>query len=186
MALTKVQKELVKPADSLNPTGAILMFAGSVAPTGWLLCDGTEYSKTLYPELSAVLSVGDTFPYGQTNGSGGAGTTHFRLPDFRAMFPRGAAMGAVGSIQVNSINYTPQSLGTRQGDAMQGHYHRTKVNINGGLNNSSFDYASNIPSPTGTADNIITGPISDGTNGTPRTTSETRPINLSVNFIIKY
>jgi len=24
MALTKVQKELVKPADSLNPTGAIL------------------------------------------------------------------------------------------------------------------------------------------------------------------
>ncbi|MDC1068276.1 hypothetical protein OAQ99_03850 [Candidatus Kapabacteria bacterium] len=33
---------------------------------------------------------------------------------------------------------------------------------------------------------VYSGYVSDGTNGTPRISSETRPVNLSINFIIKY
>lgn len=180
MALTKVQNELLS-SQYLNPVGCVQMFAGSAAPSGWLLCNGQEYLKSAYPGLNSILSVGGTYPYGQTNGSGGVGTTHFKVPDFRAMFPRGASMGA-STVQINSINYTPQSLGTRQPDAMQGHKHNYTppnpgtaiANVNGTNTGAILDAGS------------TSSPISDDTNGTPRTASETRPVNLSINFIIKY
>ena len=31
-----------------TPIGSILNYAGPTAPTGWLLCDGSEVSKTTY------------------------------------------------------------------------------------------------------------------------------------------
>ena len=177
MALTKVQKELVT-TDSLNPTGAILMFAGSVAPTGWLLCDGTEYSKTLYPELSAVLSVGNTFPHGQTNGSGGVGTTHFKVPDCRGVFVRG-----VGSQTINGTSYTG-ALGAKQGDQMQGHIHKTSSVAQAGLAGAN-NYGTG-PYPVNNTELSSAAPASDGSNGTPRTGAETRPANIALNYIIKY
>lgn len=33
------------------PTGSIQSYVGTSAPTGWLLCDGTEYDADLYPDL---------------------------------------------------------------------------------------------------------------------------------------
>lgn len=62
------------------PVGAIMQFAGASAPTNWLLCDGSERQVSTYPALDAVLGT----TYGaRTNGSGGAGSSHFRLPDLR-------------------------------------------------------------------------------------------------------
>lgn len=62
------------------PTGIVNPFAGATAPSGWLLCDGTEKAIASYPELYSLL----TTIYGAlTNGSGGAGSTHFRVPDLR-------------------------------------------------------------------------------------------------------
>lgn len=62
------------------PTGVVSPFAGSTAPTGWLLCFGQEAPISLYGALYGVLGT----TYGSlTNGSGGAGSTHFRLPDLR-------------------------------------------------------------------------------------------------------
>jgi len=37
------------------PTGSISQFAGTVAPTGWLLCDGSAYSQTAYAALFAAI-----------------------------------------------------------------------------------------------------------------------------------
>ena len=72
------------------PSGSVQMYAGSSAPTGWLLCNGAETSIATYGALYAV--VGTT--YGSlTNGSGGAGTTHFRLPDMRSRMPIGSGQG---------------------------------------------------------------------------------------------
>lgn len=73
------------------PTGTILDFAGSAAPAGFLVCDGSQVLRTSYPDLDAVIST--TFG-AYTNGSGGAGTTHFRLPDFRGRTSVGAGTGA--------------------------------------------------------------------------------------------
>lgn len=68
------------------PAGSLIAYAGTSAPAGWLLCAGQEVSRTTYAALDAVL----TTTYGAyTNGSGGAGTTHFRLPDLRGRVPAG-------------------------------------------------------------------------------------------------
>lgn len=59
---------------TINLTGFIQMFAGSTAPTGWLLCDGSAVSRTTYADLYAVI--------GTTYGNGDGSTT-FNVPDLR-------------------------------------------------------------------------------------------------------
>ena len=72
------------------PSGSMQMYAGSSAPSGWFLCDGSEKAISSYGALYAVLGT----TYGAlTNGSGGAGTTHFRVPDMCSRMPIGAGAG---------------------------------------------------------------------------------------------
>lgn len=61
-------------------TGTVLPFAGSVAPTGWLLCYGQAVSRTTYAPLFAV--IGTTFGVGD-------GSTTFNLPDLRGRIMAG-------------------------------------------------------------------------------------------------
>lgn len=72
---------------STVPTGCVQMFAGSSAPLGWLVCDGSEKSRTTYSALFAV--VGTT--YGNGNGS-----STFNIPDLRGRIPMGVGTGAGG------------------------------------------------------------------------------------------
>lgn len=72
------------------PAGTIVAYAGSSAPSGWLLCQGQEVSKTSFPALENACKTN----YGaNTNGSGGSGTTHFRVPDLRGRMPVGVGAG---------------------------------------------------------------------------------------------
>lgn len=59
---------------STNPSGVISAYAGSSAPSGWLLCYGQAISRTTYAALFSAL--------GTTYGSGDGSTT-FNLPDLR-------------------------------------------------------------------------------------------------------
>lgn len=68
--------------------GAIIMYGGAAAPSGYLLCDGTAVSRTTYAALFAV--VGTTFGVGD-------GSTTFNLPDLRGRFPLGKAAAGTGS-----------------------------------------------------------------------------------------
>lgn len=54
-------------------SGLIVAFAGSTAPAGWLICDGSAVSRTTYADLFAAI--------GTTYGAGDGSTT-FNLPDF--------------------------------------------------------------------------------------------------------
>jgi len=74
------------PAASNIPVGGIVAFGGTVAPSGWLLCDGSSVATATYPALSAVI--------GTTFGGGGAS---FNLPDLRQRFPLGKAAAGTGS-----------------------------------------------------------------------------------------
>jgi len=58
----------------LTPTGSLVPFAGTSAPTGWLFCYGQAVSRTTYVDLFTAL--------GTTYGSGDGSTT-FNLPDLR-------------------------------------------------------------------------------------------------------
>jgi microcystin-dependent protein len=66
----------------LIPVGALMPYAGSTAPDGWLLCNGQTPSRTTYANLFAVI--------GTTYGAGDGST--FGLPD-----PMGRAIIGVGS-----------------------------------------------------------------------------------------
>jgi microcystin-dependent protein len=55
-----------------TPAGSLIPFAGSTAPNGYLLCDGTAVSRTTYAALFAA--VGTTWGIGD-------GSTTFNLPN---------------------------------------------------------------------------------------------------------
>lgn len=68
------------------PPGIIQMWAGKVVPDGYLLCDGSQYKTSDYPELYAAL--GTAFNTAMS-ASGTAYTTqsgYFRVPDLRGRF----------------------------------------------------------------------------------------------------
>jgi microcystin-dependent protein len=66
------------------PTGVIEMFAGSTAPDGWLICNGSTVSRSVYQSLFKVI--------GTTYGAGNSNTT-FTLPDMRGRCPMGVGSG---------------------------------------------------------------------------------------------
>ena len=63
------------------PAGVITQFGGSTAPTGWVLCDGTAYSRTVtYNNLFTAVGVA----YGA-----GDGSTTFNVPNLKGRVPVG-------------------------------------------------------------------------------------------------
>lgn len=77
--------------ESLTPTGSILAFGGSVAPAGWLLCDGTAYASITYPALSAVLGSQFNVSGGQVSPPAG----QFRVPLLTGRVPVGRNSGEI-------------------------------------------------------------------------------------------
>jgi microcystin-dependent protein len=83
---------------AIAPTGTVLPFAGTTAPDGWLLCDGTEKSRATYAKLFAVIA--DTYGVGD-------GSTTFNVPDMRGVFPRGS--GTNGTSNYGGVTgHTPE------------------------------------------------------------------------------
>lgn len=72
------------PSASGSPTGSITMFAGSTAPTGYLICDGSAVSRTTYAGLFTVI--------GTTYGTGDGSTT-FNLPNLKGKVAVGQDTG---------------------------------------------------------------------------------------------
>jgi microcystin-dependent protein len=59
---------------NIVPSGALMPYAGTSAPTGFLLCDGSAVSRSTYATLFSAIST--------TYGSGDGSST-FNLPDLR-------------------------------------------------------------------------------------------------------
>ena len=70
---------------SVVPCGIIQMFAGSTAPNGWLVCDGSTVSRSAYSDLFKII--------GTTYGAGNSNNT-FTLPDMRGRTPIGVGTGS--------------------------------------------------------------------------------------------
>jgi microcystin-dependent protein len=60
--------------NNFMPAGSVISYAGSSAPTGWLLCFGQLVSRSTYADLFAA--IGTTYGVGD-------GSTTFALPDLR-------------------------------------------------------------------------------------------------------
>lgn len=147
-----------KVADS-TPLGMVVAYAGPTAPSG---CDGSEVSRTTYAALFAAIGT----IYGV-----GDGSTTFNIPDYRGVFLRGVDGG---------FEMDPDAALRWNADGSQGN--------NGG----SWQYTATSGFPD--SYNMTTWPaylslyypkkVSQVTYYPLAT--ETRPTNVSVNWIIKY
>ncbi len=148
---------------------------------GWMLCDGRYLGVARFPALFGALG----YLYGQGEAADGEST--FRIPDYRGLFLRGVDDGA--GMDPDAAERTgPQGSGKSSGvgslecDALQDHTHLY----------TAFDQAVAGKPPTagGTPNpqaQETEGPIEPGSGGTPiRVSTETRPKNIYVNYIIKY
>ena len=80
------------------PTGTVSAFAGSAAPTGYALCDGSAVNRTTQAALFSV--IGTTYGIGD-------GSTTFKLPDLRGRVVAGLGESLLGA--------TPDTLGEDNG-----------------------------------------------------------------------
>ena len=81
--LKKISKQTFLSNVATVPIGVIMPFAGSVVPTGYLLCDGSEIQIGTYSSLFAILG------YTYKNAAFLQGSNTFALPDLRGRFPLG-------------------------------------------------------------------------------------------------
>lgn len=96
---------LFKAIQGTTPVGTVVPYAGTAAPVGWLLCDGSEVAISLYGELYDV--IGDTYKPTPTTGK-------FGLPDLRGRFVLGADnMGGTSANNVTSSS--ADVLGSKDG-----------------------------------------------------------------------
>ena len=183
------------------PVGAILPYAGPINPCtqkllcmqGWLFCDGSVYRQVDYPELFAVIRQLHGFP------SGDANSGLFCVPDCRGMFLRGVNFGATiqrgdstGLRDPDASARTAagpeangnagDAVGSVELDAFQGHEHGySHMELTSTLPPGTDP---TIPAPA-SVDATTTSIAKDSGDGTPRYGPETRPLNLSVHFLIK-
>jgi len=80
--------------------GEIRLFAGTYAPQGWLVCDGSNVSIIDYEVLYTLL--GTTY--------GGNGVTTFALPDLRNRLPVGQGTGPALTPRVIGQNFGVENV----------------------------------------------------------------------------
>lgn len=158
---------VIENPDLKVKAGMIMAWGGATIPSGWLNCDGSAVSRTVYNKLFSAIS---------TIWGAGDGSTTFNLPDLRSATLRG-----VGTPTLYTSN-TAITLAQIIDDKFQEHKHKYS-----GVYNYAFKAAS------GTAVGVITssGQTSAGeTTGagydTYRVGAETTGKARGVYHIIKY
>ena len=143
----------------LIPAGIIVAWAGSTAPDGWLLCDGSEISRTTYAALWTICST----TFGSTSGS------TFTLPNLqgRAIYGTSASIARAATSTAIGAAFAPGSSTT--GSTTAG------ITVTTGTTNSTTDKDVN------NSITVVTGVTSVAHT---HTTSGSLP-GISLNYIIK-
>lgn len=149
----------VGPVQGGNPIGMVADFAGSTAPTQWILCFGQAISRTTYALLFGV--IGTTYGVGD-------GSTTFNLPDLR-----GRAVFGVDNMGGSAAGRITAAGGNFDGTVLGG---------NGGGQNQTLTLAQ-LPSITSSGANAISVILNGaaGTNGVPITTTAGNVFGAVVN-----
>jgi microcystin-dependent protein len=154
---TGINSNTLATAETSVPIGTVIAFAGAVPPKGYLLCDGTSYSRITYEDLYAVIGT----LYGSLDGA------TFKVPDLRGEFIRGLDYG-------RGVD-TGRSLGSNQSDAFKSHVHDYYIASNTGNEKEAPPAEYNTWKPLNVRHQ--TAPTGD---------TETRPRNVALNYCIKY
>lgn len=109
----KVNGRIADKTGQVMPVGTILPYAGSVAPAGWLLCNGALYAKG-GDQKDLFTIIGTMY--------GGEGDK-FKVPDLRGSFVMGAVPGnnndslskrGVADTHSHTIKLPPKAFTTNQ------------------------------------------------------------------------
>ena len=162
--------------------GEIIAWMGDegLIPEGMLLCDGSNLSPDAYPDLFQVLG----YTMGRVDDL-------FKLPDLRGKFLRGVDHGSgcdpdSASRYTNFVGANSGGLvGSHQFDAFQGHAHNLTIGRDFGENpGSDIGVATDTSITADATDGSgLSGPVEAG-SGSVRVSRETRPINVSVHYLI--
>nr|WP_314835131.1 tail fiber protein [uncultured Flavobacterium sp.] len=166
------------------PTGSIMPFIGTVAPNGWLLCDGTAIPSGAYYDKLKTLAGNNT-------------------PNLQGMFLRGAGSQtaypdkvgpAIKVVQQDDVKAHLHTVALTTNSA-GAHYHF--LNRRSNPDSGAYDSGdSNLTEESGVTTNraiigkfstLTAGDHTHNINGNTANTggTETRPINYGVNYIIK-
>jgi hypothetical protein len=183
------------PKNTGVPVGTIVAFFGNSnrIPVGWLLCDGRAFNRSEYAELSDLLD--------------NAGLSNTNTPDLRGQFLRGVNLNrdaATGDPDWDKRNGTGEKIGSRQEDAFQGHWHeigesqnpsggiRQAMEVGRSVNTDLISPNTKLwPSGPATFAGKVVSELFDYSGssklgyGIARVTSETRPKNIAIHWIIK-
>ncbi|CKH74866.1 MULTISPECIES: phage tail protein [Achromobacter] len=179
----KVPAAQLPPIPTGPPVGSVAWWPlRSSIPAGQIPADGQTISRATFHDLAAMVAAGTVpvvpeadwlaDPLKRGSYTTGDGSSTIRVPDFN-----GKAAGSLGALFQRGDGAVANGIITR--DAMQGHFHAAR---NPGAAYGGGSSIQAIQSNAGSyafADGGVGTPTSDGTNGTPRTAAETRPINVS-------
>lgn len=177
------------------PAGALMPYAGSTAPAGWLMAQGQQVSRPIanggttdtYKALWAAIGT----TYGAGNGS-----TTFNVPNMQDYFPLGSSAArprgtSGGSRKITTANLPPHThdKGTLKADS-PGSDHQHDINRRENVGTNVGVARGNAANTTDAVTNAGTGQhehtISGSTGNGPGTSTDYLPPFVSLNFIIRY
>ena len=167
--------------DEINavPSGAIFAIPTINILSGYLECDGAEISRSTYSDLFDIIG---------TNFGVGDGSTTFNIPDLRGEFIRGFDNGrgvdsgrVFASTQTDTLQNITGTLGMSY-SAIRGEEGKTGVFI--GSSNANGNTISAPSFPSGQPHGTLNFDASNSPGA--RTSSETRPRNITMKYVIKY
>ena len=167
----------------------------TVAPTGWLLCNGSQYDSTNAEFWQLYQEIGNTY------NTGGESANHFRVPNLQArLLMRGGAIGNQGQVEGSNI-----PNGTNNAVLNNDHlpFHNHNIGHNGGTNTSRNMNRSNNQYRTGSGSrnwkqftgfnrrtiynsNSTGGSGTSGNEHSHNVSAECRQPDLTTKYIIKY
>lgn len=203
LAFSQFKESIVRSEETISsvsmtapPVGGVVAYAGTIdlehpLKPSWMFCDGRPLSKTEYPELFAA--IGTNYGVGADSAGVKVAQRDFNLPNYQGYFLRGAdltksvdkgprsAGGGVGGREEFATALPTKSFTTD----LQGQHTHT-VNFETGASRNTGTTRNTVANPSVGGALPSTGPAGQHQHTiTGGGDQETRPVNISVNWIIR-
>jgi microcystin-dependent protein len=182
MANTKASSSQTFTKRFLCP-GLIMPLPGSSLPAGWLLCDGSEISQSVYSVLFSLISTTYDTQYNPVTGSNWSAPSsgNFRIPDYRGLLLRGT--GTPSGLDTVTLGGFQAQKTAQNGLSLSETSHHHHLPAGNFLVADVFNFNWTGDRGGWNRSSVSTSSVTHVTLGGD---TETRPLNRGVNFIIKY
>ena len=166
------------------PVGSISAYLGTTSPTGYLLCQGQQVSRTQYAALYAVIGNNYTVPFYAPE----LIPNDFLLPDLRMCFLKGAGQQGRNYFDFDPTKYAGVPLHTKSKQSVQQHIHQYNDRGEGSKSVADSGPSGNTTIANDTDNYFFTEAtyITDDLGANMPNSNITEPYNVAVNYIIKF